>query len=34
MENGVLNIGDYRLNGSQNAACKVGETAADLIIKA
>jgi protoporphyrinogen oxidase len=33
-ENGILNIGDYRLNGSQNAACKVGEAAADLIIKA
>jgi protoporphyrinogen oxidase len=31
IKNGVLRVGDYLLNGSQNAACKIGEEAAELI---
>lgn len=33
LNNGVLNIGDYLLNGSQNAACKIGEEAARYILQ-
>jgi protoporphyrinogen oxidase len=30
-KDGVLHIGDYLMNGSQNAACKIGEEVADLL---
>jgi len=32
IENGIIHVGDYLLNGSQNAACKIGEEVAAFIL--